>query len=58
VGVPASRRLFVLAIVVAAALACALAFAWMRRARRGETLEERARDKATEMQERARELTK
>lgn len=56
-GLPASRRVLVLAIVLAAAIACALAFSWMRQHRRSETLEDRARNKAAEMQERARELT-
>jgi hypothetical protein len=55
VSLPASRRVLVLAIAVA--VACALAIAWLRRAGSGPALEERAREKAVELQEKVRELT-
>ncbi len=50
------RRVLLLAIAVV--LACALAVAWLRRVGRAPSPEEHAREKAAELQERARELTR
>jgi hypothetical protein len=55
VAAPAGRRVLVLAIAVA--VACALAVAWLRRAGTAPAPEEKAREKATELQEKVRELT-
>lgn len=51
-----SRRVLVLAVVVA--IACALGYAWLRHSLRPPTPEERARQKAEELKEKVRELTR
>jgi hypothetical protein len=56
VGPRDSRRVLVLAIAVA--VACALGIAWLRHAVSTPTVEERAREKAAEMQEKIRGLTR
>jgi capsular polysaccharide biosynthesis protein len=53
---PHSRRVLVLAIAVG--IACALGIAWLRRALSTPTVEDKAREKAVEMQEKAREMTR
>ncbi len=50
-----ARRVLVLAVAVL--VACALFFGWLRRLGRTPTPEERAREKAAELQEKARALT-
>lgn len=51
-----SRRVLVLAVLVV--VACALGWAWLRHALQTPTPEERAREKASELQEKIRELTR
>lgn len=51
-----SRRVLVLAVVVV--IVCALGWAWLRHALQTPTPEERAREKAAELQEKARGLTR
>ena len=51
-----SRRVLALAIVVA--IACVLWLLWLRRGGWSPSVEERAREKAAEMQEKARATTR
>jgi hypothetical protein len=56
VGPGASRRVLFLALAVA--VACLLGLLWLRRGGFSPSVEERARDKAAEIQEKARDATR